>query len=59
LLAAIGITNQRESTVVWDKETGQPLHNAISKPAADRIVQSKTDHAIVKALTATCSFYSL
>lgn len=28
-IAAIGITNQRETTVVWDKETGQPLHNAI------------------------------
>lgn len=28
-LAAIGITNQRETTVVWDAETGEPLHNAI------------------------------
>ncbi len=28
-LAAIGITNQRETTVVWDRETGQPVHNAI------------------------------
>ena len=28
-LAAIGITNQRETTVVWDRETGRPLHNAI------------------------------
>ncbi len=28
-IAAIGITNQRETTVVWDKATGQPLHNAI------------------------------
>ncbi|MBN1658123.1 MAG: glycerol kinase GlpK [Anaerolineae bacterium] len=28
-LAAIGITNQRETTVVWDRETGEPLHNAI------------------------------
>lgn len=26
---AIGITNQRETTVVWDKETGEPVHNAI------------------------------
>ena len=26
---AIGITNQRETTVVWDKQTGQPIHNAI------------------------------
>ncbi len=28
-LAAIGITNQRETTLAWDKETGTPLHNAI------------------------------
>ncbi len=28
-IAAIGITNQRETTLVWDKETGEPIHNAI------------------------------
>jgi glycerol kinase len=28
-IAAIGITNQRETTVVWDKRTGIPVHNAI------------------------------
>ena len=28
-IAAIGITNQRETTVVWDKETGEPIANAI------------------------------
>jgi glycerol kinase len=28
-LAAIGITNQRETTVVWDRKTGQPVHNAL------------------------------
>jgi glycerol kinase len=28
-IAAIGITNQRETTVVWDKQTGKPLYNAI------------------------------
>lgn len=28
-LAAIGITNQRETTVVWDRHTGKPIHNAI------------------------------
>jgi len=28
-LAAIGITNQRETTLVWDKKTGRPYHNAI------------------------------
>jgi glycerol kinase len=28
-LAAIGITNQRETTVLWNKKTGKPLHNAV------------------------------
>ncbi len=28
-LAAIGITNQRETTIVWDRKTGQPVYNAI------------------------------
>ncbi|WP_456388544.1 glycerol kinase GlpK [Desulfolithobacter sp.] len=28
-IAAIGITNQRETTIVWDRETGRPLHRAI------------------------------
>ncbi|WP_044640212.1 glycerol kinase GlpK [Risungbinella massiliensis] len=37
-IAAIGITNQRETAVVWDKETGQPVYNAIvwqSRQTAD------------------------
>ena len=28
-IAGIGITNQRETTIVWDKETGEPVYNAI------------------------------
>jgi glycerol kinase len=28
-LGAVGITNQRETTVIWDRETGEPIHNAI------------------------------
>lgn len=28
-LSAVGVTNQRETTLVWDKETGEPLYNAI------------------------------
>jgi glycerol kinase len=28
-VAAIGITNQRETTVIWDRQTGEPIHNAI------------------------------
>jgi len=42
-LAAIGITNQRETVLLWDRATGQPLHNAIvwqcrrTAPVCDRI----------------------
>ena len=28
-IAAIGITNQRETTLIWDRETGEPIHHAI------------------------------
>ena len=28
-LKGIGITNQRETTVIWDRQTGEPVHNAI------------------------------
>src|SRR5215210_1044891 len=28
-IAAIGITNQRETTLIWDRETTEPIHNAI------------------------------
>src|SRR3954468_21412540 len=28
-LMAVGITNQRETTILWDRQTGEPLHNAI------------------------------
>lgn len=30
-ISAVGITNQRETVVVWDKNTGKPFHNAIGK----------------------------
>jgi glycerol kinase len=42
-LAAVGITNQRETTVVWDRVTGIPVHNAIvwqdtrTQPMVDRL----------------------
>jgi glycerol kinase len=42
-VAAIGITNQRETTVVWDRDTGKPLYNAIvwqcrrTAPMCDRL----------------------
>ncbi|RFB18477.1 glycerol kinase [Bacillus sp. HNG] len=44
-IAGIGITNQRETTVVWDKETGQPVYNAIvwqSRQTADICEELKT-----------------
>src|SRR5579875_1546354 len=28
-IAAIGIANQRETTILWDRKTGEPIHNAI------------------------------
>ena len=35
-IAAIGITNQRETTIVWDKNTGEPIHHAIPIPSRSR-----------------------
>jgi len=40
-IAAIGITNQRETVVVWDRRTGQPIHNAIVWQ--DRRTAAQTD----------------
>ncbi len=43
-IAAIGITNQRETTILWDKSTGRPIYNAIvwqcrrTAPLVDRLV---------------------
>src|SRR5699024_2921031 len=42
-IAGIGITNQRETTVVWDKHTGEPVYNAI-------VWQSRHSAAICDAL---------
>jgi len=41
-LVALGITNQRETTVVWDRRTGRPLHNAIvwQDTRTDRIARA-------------------
>jgi glycerol kinase len=40
-LAAIGITNQRETTLLWDAKTGEPVHNAIvwQDTRTDRIIR--------------------
>ncbi|MBQ9387065.1 MAG: glycerol kinase GlpK [Lachnospiraceae bacterium] len=45
-IAALGITNQRETTVVWDRETGAPVYNAIvwqCRRTADIIEKLNTD----------------
>jgi len=45
-LAGIGITNQRETTVVWDRATGKPIHNAIvwqDRRTVDRCAALKKD----------------
>lgn len=55
-IAAIGITNQRETTILWDKKTGQPVYNAIvwqcrrtagmidelKKDGFDKVIREKT-----------------
>lgn len=66
-IAAIGITNQRETTIVWDRETGQPIYNAIvwqdRRTAAmcdvlkarklDRIIRKKTGLVLDAYFSAT------
>jgi glycerol kinase len=44
-IAAIGIANQRETTILWDKETGRPIYNAI-------VWQCRRTSGIVDALNA-------
>ncbi len=66
-IAAIGITNQRETTVVWDRKSGQPIHNAIvwqdrrtanfcdelRKNGTDKIIQQKTGLVVDAYFSAT------
>jgi len=66
-MAAIGITNQRETTILWDKETGQPVHHAIvwqdRRTAAycnelkdkgyDKVIQEKTGLIVDAYFSAT------
>ena len=45
-IAAIGITNQRETTILWDKETGRPIYNAIvwqCRRTADMVDKLRAD----------------
>lgn len=56
-IAAIGITNQRETTVLWDKDTGKPIHNAIvwqcrrTAPRCDELKKRKDLAKFIKAKT--------
>eukprot|EP00767_Chilomastix_cuspidata_P001609 gnl/Chilomastix_cuspidata/1733.p1 GENE.gnl/Chilomastix_cuspidata/1733~~gnl/Chilomastix_cuspidata/1733.p1 ORF type:complete len:513 (+),score=129.87 gnl/Chilomastix_cuspidata/1733:43-1539(+) len=58
-ISSVGLTNQRESVVVWDKETGEPLYNAIlwldtrTKDLCDRLKQEipADDVAAIEAQT--------
>ena len=50
-IAAIGITNQRETTIVWDRETGEPIHHAIVWQ--DRRTAEYCDSLREKGLTET------
>jgi glycerol kinase len=50
-IAAIGITNQRETTVVWDRATGAPIHHAIVWQ--DRRTAARCDQLRARGLTAT------
>ena len=53
-IAAIGITNQRETTVVWNRKTGKPVHNAIvwqdrrTSDYCDQLKEEGLDKVIVK-----------
>ncbi|HEY9535773.1 MAG TPA: FGGY family carbohydrate kinase, partial [Mucilaginibacter sp.] len=66
-IAAIGITNQRETTVVWDRATGEPVHHAIvwqdrrtaavcdglRAKGADKIIREKTGLVLDAYFSAT------
>ncbi len=50
-IAAIGITNQRETTIVWDKSTGKPIYNAIvwqCRRTADMCEKIKADEELTQ-----------
>lgn len=49
-IAAIGVTNQRETVVVWDRKTGDPIHNAIVWQ--DRRTAQRTQDLAAQGLTA-------
>src|SRR5215813_10871015 len=64
-VAAIGITNQRETTVVWERESGLPVHNAIvwqcrrTALMCDKLKREKFDRVIrMKTGLVTDAYFS-
>lgn len=64
-IAAIGITNQRETTVVWDRHTGQPFYNAIvwqctrSLPFCQQLIDNGLEEAFrVRAGLPVATYFS-
>lgn len=52
-IAAIGITNQRETTIIWDRETGKPIYNAIvwqDRRTAEFCNELKKDPKIIEMI---------
>jgi glycerol kinase len=51
-IAALGITNQRETTIVWDRQSGEPIHNAIvwqdrrTAPLCDKLIADGCEEAV-------------
>jgi glycerol kinase len=53
-VAALGITNQRETTIIWDRATNRPIHNAIvwqDRRTADRCAALRQDEPMIAART--------
>jgi glycerol kinase len=53
-IAALGITNQRETTIIWDRATNRPIHNAIvwqDRRTADRCAALRQDEPMITART--------
>jgi glycerol kinase len=53
-IAALGITNQRETTIIWDRATNRPIHNAIvwqDRRTADRCGALRQDEPMIAART--------
>src|SRR4029077_7945445 len=53
-IAALGITNQRETTIIWDRATNRPIHNAIvwqDRRTAARCAALRQDEPVIAART--------